>query len=183
VHAERRSLRKPREDGRDRPDGGRKEACGHVGARGSIHGVGNARGPGLAVERSEPRASRETCPGDAREASQRAGSPTRRLADADGRIGGNGHVQRGGQYGFFAAHGYARDLDGGRWAGPTNGFWRDADWLFCTDGKWRPSRPGAQPLVDASPARLVRLRGYGNAINAEVARRFIEAYIDVKEPA
>jgi hypothetical protein len=29
----------------------------------------------------------------------------------------------------------------------------------------------------------VRLRGYGNAINAEVARRFIEAYIDVKEPA
>jgi DNA (cytosine-5)-methyltransferase 1 len=60
---------------------------------------------------------------------------------------------------------------------PTNGFWRDVDWLFCRDGKWRPVRPGTFPLAHGAPARVVRLRGYGNAINAEVARMFIESYL------
>ncbi|MDP0925368.1 DNA cytosine methyltransferase, partial [Klebsiella pneumoniae] len=32
--------------------------------------------------------------------------------------------------------------------GPVNGFWRDADWLFSRDGKWRPVRPGSFPLAD-----------------------------------
>lgn len=61
--------------------------------------------------------------------------------------------------------------------GPTNGFWRDADWLYCRDGKWRPVEPGLEPLVNWAPARVGRLRGYGNAINAEAARAFIEAYM------
>ncbi|WP_075686464.1 DNA cytosine methyltransferase, partial [Serratia marcescens] len=30
-------------------------------------------------------------------------------------------------------------------ASPVNGFWRDADWLFCRDEKWRPVRPGSFP--------------------------------------
>lgn len=58
---------------------------------------------------------------------------------------------------------------------PTNGFWRDADWLFCRDGKWRPVRPGTFPLAHGAPARVGRLRGYGNAINAEAATAFIES--------
>jgi len=57
----------------------------------------------------------------------------------------------------------------------TNGFWRAADWLLCRDGKWRPVEPGAFPLVDGSPARVGRLRAYGNAINAKAAQTFIEA--------
>ena len=64
--------------------------------------------------------------------------------------------------------------------GPTNGFWRDADWLYCRDGKWRPVEPGTSPLADGAPARVGLLRGYGNAINAEVATTFIEA---IKKPA
>lgn len=32
-----------------------------------------------------------------------------------------------------------------------NGFWRDADWLLCRDGKWRPVEPGTFPLVDGLP--------------------------------
>ena len=40
-------------------------------------------------------------------------------------------------------------------AGPTNGFWRAADWLLCRDGKWRPVRPGASPLVDGAASRVV----------------------------
>jgi len=63
--------------------------------------------------------------------------------------------------------------------GPTNGFWGDADWLFCRDGKWRPVEPSTFPLVNGAPARVGRLCGYGNAINAEVAKTFIEAVMEV----
>lgn len=62
---------------------------------------------------------------------------------------------------------------------PTNGFWRDADWLFCRDGKWRPVEPGTQPLAHGAPARVVRLRAYGNAINAEAAQAFIESWLEI----
>jgi DNA (cytosine-5)-methyltransferase 1 len=64
---------------------------------------------------------------------------------------------------------------------PTNGHWRAADWLYCTDGKWRPVEPGAFPLAHGAPARVGRLRGYGNAIVAPLAQTFIEEamrYID-----
>lgn len=76
-----------------------------------------------------------------------------------------------------------------------NGFWRDADWLFCRDGKWRPVEPGTFPLVDGAAARMGRvepgvarvassnrvgrLKGYGNAINAQAAAAFIRAYMEV----
>ncbi|EQB4711622.1 TPA: DNA cytosine methyltransferase [Enterobacter hormaechei subsp. xiangfangensis] len=76
-----------------------------------------------------------------------------------------------------------------------NGFWRDADWLLCRDGKWRPVEPGTFPLVDGAAARLGRvepgvarvassnrvgrLKGYGNAINAQAAAEFIRAYMGV----
>lgn len=56
---------------------------------------------------------------------------------------------------------------------PTNGRWRDADWLLCRDGKWRPVEPGTFPLAHGAPARVGRLRAYGNAINAEAAIEFI----------
>lgn len=58
--------------------------------------------------------------------------------------------------------------------GPVNGIWRDADWLLCRDGKWRPVRSGSFPLADGAPSRVGRLRAYGNAINAEAATEFIK---------
>lgn len=82
--------------------------------------------------------------------------------------------------------------------GPTNGFWADADWLPCRDGKARPVESGIEPLVDGitkrmghsgdngvpinanktAEARVMRLRGYGNAIVAPVAIEFIRAFLD-----
>ncbi len=61
--------------------------------------------------------------------------------------------------------------------GPVNGFWRDADWLHGRDGWWRPVRPGSFPLADGVPARVGRLRTYGNAINIEAAAAFIKSYM------
>jgi len=57
---------------------------------------------------------------------------------------------------------------------PTNGFWADADWIFCRDGKWRPVESGTFPLAHGAPSRVGRLRAYGNAINAKAAQAFIE---------
>ena len=64
-------------------------------------------------------------------------------------------------------------------AGPVNGLWRDADWLYCRDGKWRPVEPGTFPLAYGAAARVGRLRAYGNALNAEAARIFIESVNEV----
>jgi DNA (cytosine-5)-methyltransferase 1 len=88
---------------------------------------------------------------------------------------------------------------------PTNGFWRDTDWLLCRDGNWRAVEPGSFPLVDGAAARVGRLRageerlvsplsrssenrvgrirGYGNAIVPQVAAEFIAAYLDALRDA
>lgn len=61
--------------------------------------------------------------------------------------------------------------------GPTNGLWRNVDWLFCRDGKWRPVEPSTFPLADAGTFRnrVAELRGAGNAINLAQATAFIIA--------
>jgi len=103
---------------------------------------------------------------------------------------GHEHVQTGWQQDPAAPAGlcgHYRPLE-------VNGFWRDADWLLCRDGKWRPVEPGTFPLVDGAAARMGRvesgvarvassnrtgrLRGYGNAINAQAAVAFISAYME-----
>ena len=53
-----------------------------------------------------------------------------------------------------------------------------ADWLFCRDGKWRPVEPGTFPLADAAPARVGRLRAYGNGLDAETATQFVGAVME-----
>lgn len=87
-----------------------------------------------------------------------------------------------------------------RASSPTNGFWRDAEWIACTDGKSRPVKRGSFPLVAGSSGRMgrssdpsaplnaeatsetriMRLRGYGNSIVAPLAQAFIEAYLEIE---
>ncbi len=58
-----------------------------------------------------------------------------------------------------------------------HGFWSDADWLGCRDGKFRPVESGTFPLANGISARVGRLRGYGNAIVPQVAAEFIKAFM------
>lgn len=79
-------------------------------------------------------------------------------------------------------------------------FWRDVEWLPCSDGKWRPTQPGLFPLAHGVRGRMAvrraveqagttaeeehwysrvgALRGFGNAIKPQVAAEFILAYIE-----
>ncbi|WP_345969602.1 DNA cytosine methyltransferase [Sulfurimonas sp. HSL1-6] len=62
--------------------------------------------------------------------------------------------------------------------------WDAADWLYCTDGKWRPVEPGTFPLASGPSGDLGRvytrwrrigLKGYGDGLNLEVATTFIKS--------
>ncbi len=64
--------------------------------------------------------------------------------------------------------------------GPTNGFWAEADWLFCRDGKWRPVEASPQPLADGSAESLGRVRAevigeIEKEINASTVEREIRS--------
>lgn len=75
--------------------------------------------------------------------------------------------------------------------------WSDPDWLYCRDEKYRPIKPSIEPLANGLPkgmgyssdpsepidadntqeARVMRLKGYGNAIVPQVASSFIKAFM------
>jgi DNA (cytosine-5)-methyltransferase 1 len=61
-------------------------------------------------------------------------------------------------------------------AGATGAPWSRCDWLPCADGRHRPVEPGTFPLADGIPARVGRLRAYGNAIVPQVGAAFVRAY-------
>jgi DNA (cytosine-5)-methyltransferase 1 len=70
--------------------------------------------------------------------------------------------------------------EGAHGSTPTAGFWRDAEWLPCRDGKARPVEPGSPPLVAGASQRVGRLRSYGNSIVTPQATEFVRAFLEVQ---
>jgi len=62
----------------------------------------------------------------------------------------------------------------------THGGWEAADWILGRDLLWRPIEPSLEPLVNGVPARVGRLRAYGNAIVPQVAAEIVRAWMDVR---
>ena len=108
------------------------------------------------------------------------------VADADGGDASAEGLQRGGQHrqqpqdgraggGMEHAASQQVGLPGRAWK-PGSIPWSECDWVPCTDGKARPVEPGAFPLAHGAPARVGRLRAYGNSLVAPQAEAFIRAY-------
>jgi DNA (cytosine-5)-methyltransferase 1 len=57
-------------------------------------------------------------------------------------------------------------------------FWRNAEWIGCADGKTRRIKPGIRLLANGIPARVGKLRAFGNAIVPQAAAKFIQAASD-----
>lgn len=82
------------------------------------------------------------------------GSATGVLADPDGRHSSAERQQRGGEQRLVTQD---RGPDGAQ-PGPTNGYWRAADWLACRDGRWRPVESLIQSVAHEPPLAMGRLR-------------------------
>jgi len=101
------------------------------------------------------------------------GSTPRASGHAD--LGGeDGRVAHAGCSGLQELTGQRDESSGSPEAG---GAWDSFDLLPCTDGKARRVESGTFPLAHGVPARVVRLRGYGNAIVPQTAALFVSAYL------
>ena len=147
-----------------------------------IGGLGNANGQGPQRHAGDGGAARREGPGGSVAAPGLSGG----MADTEGvgecpnelrRDSGEGvqlaRTEPGGYRGYDGSDAEQKPIPG-----PTNGFWKYVDWLGCRDGKWRPVEPGTFPLAYGAPARVGRLRAYGNAINAYQAQIFIESAME-----
>jgi len=88
------------------------------------------------------------------------------VANADISGESKGWEQRSGQF-----SGIGSNSRGSAWIG--------AEWLPGADGKARRFEPGIRLLAHGVPARMGKLRAYGNAIVPQVAAEVIGAYLDL----
>jgi DNA (cytosine-5)-methyltransferase 1 len=235
-HAERRAEQQEHRDAYGRNGSGRRSVDERLADNG---------GAGLSERERDGRVQSGAYGASSRKSAERDCNSVR-LAHADGRLPGDGGIQRSGEYGQRTEDGRVVPMDGlddsagSRYDGPirdtegssrndsrlrvpesrgeiggvgesgerrrrtyerdndarqlddarsgsVNGFWRQADWVLTRPQRMgdrpglRPIEPGTFPLVDGAPARVGRLRGYGDAIVAQQAAEFIKAYSACKK--
>jgi DNA (cytosine-5)-methyltransferase 1 len=97
----------------------------------------------------------------------------RTVANCNGREPSDSELQRGGRLMQLTPD-------------PLAGFWGGSEWIECRPelpkypkGRWRPVEPGTFPLAHGATARMGRLRAYGDAINAQVAKAFVESVMEL----
>jgi len=158
--------------------------------------MGDASGTRLAQQLGERGASPGPAGRDSRETAERAGSPVGALVQPD-------------SSGPFTRHSATESAGHGRTVEPA-GFWADAEWIECRDGKSRAVEPRTAPLASGLPRsmgnlgaklrelagvarldakslkgakdfRVTQLRGYGNAIVPPQAAEFIKAYMSAEQ--
>lgn len=59
--------------------------------------------------------------------------------------------------------------------GSPSDLWEAVEWASCGENQFRPLQPGCQPLAHGIPSRVVRVRGYGNAIVPQLAAEVIRS--------
>jgi len=74
-----------------------------------------------------------------------------------------------------------RSANRGSGCGGSSTFWHDAIWLNGADGKTRRAEPSIRLLANGVPARVGKLRAYGNAIVPPLAAEVIRAFMEKGE--
>jgi len=151
----------------------------------------------LADASGERHDGRQDTSGPAGWSGPETGCATERLADAD--KPGSQRRQGMPQRPVECAVGSGGMVDDQSPSSTDHGGWDAPDWLFCRDGKWRPVKssvqrvapripgsvvqsgnfvPASYPLAQSTKTarRVMRLRGYGNAIVPQAAALFIKAF-------
>jgi len=179
---------------------GRIERRAESGQRGPVGGCGDVRLGDSDDARLDQRGQRDMLPLEPGLA-----APRRLDADRPIEVGGLGHSE---SLGWGRRQ---DDDDQGRGQlpftdrGPFNGFWRGAHWVLTRPQRLgdvpslRPIEPRPLPLADGNPgdlvrvrhpgfplaqgeeARVLRLRGYGDAICASQAAFFVKAFMEELE--
>ena len=113
----------------------------------------------------------------------RGGESGRQQEESDGSVAeagalgsGMGNAESGDERGTWEP----REGDGRESTPRRSGAWDNAILIPCADGKARPVEPSIQPLASGVPARVGRLRAYGNAIVPQVAAVFVQAFIEIR---
>lgn len=134
------------------------------------NGLGNTSSQGLQERERLGRLQRDTLEPSEREAAER-GSDIDKLANA------NSAEREACQLQSFGA----TEARSERITSPgLSDFWSAVDWIPCRDGKSRPVESGTFPLAHGVSSRVVKLRGYGNAIVPEVAAEMIRTYLEIQ---
>ena len=184
--AERRGHNLPTAPGGDEAEARQwQRVRAELGAGGDAGGLEHPQGDGRKQRRSEP---------SGRGVAGGCGDGGMGDAEQQGLEGHAGHGDDGDQPRRDGA-----DAAGSATAASDVGFWSDYDLIPCRDGKARRVERGTFPLAYGIPAgvvpggdtsveevqatteaRVMRLRGYGNAIVPQVAAEFVKAYMEAK---